>query len=352
MTTTNLHHADQIIAALPYLIGFAPTDSLVALTIRDTREVGPVIRVDLPRPADHWPMAEHLAEILTAHRVEDALLIVVGGREPLHDKPFVHAVTQTLVESGVSVEHAFWTRAVEAGQPWLSYESPDFTGTVADPDSSALAAQFTVQGVVVYPSREAMADSLAADPDADLDRRAALIDELAAHHADDAVADKLALVHQVIEDFDGPPTRDSRLLSTVAPPGPAHTTDPAPTDPDLDDTRLARLAIALSDPEVREACMSIPLGSRDRPAARLWTRLTRSLPAPERAEAAFHLAVGAYLRGDGVYARVALGVALAADPRHSLAALLDSAAHHGIPPTDLRDLIAQVQVKSTQARPG
>ncbi|MBM7776343.1 AcrR family transcriptional regulator [Actinokineospora baliensis] len=350
MTTTNLHHADQIIAALPYLIGFAPTDSLVALTIRETREIGPVIRLDLPRPPDRLPMAEHLAEILAAHRVEDALLIVVGGREPLHDKPFVTTVRQTLVESGVTVEHAFWTRSVEAGQPWLSYDDPEFTGTVADPDTTALAAQFTVEGVVVYPSREAMADSLAADPEPDLDRRAALIDDLATEYA--TVADKLALIHQVIEEFDSPPTRDSRLMSTVAPPPRGHPTDPAPTDPDLDDTRLAHLAIALSDPEVREACLAIPLGARDRPAARLWTRLTRALPAPERAEPAFHLAVTAYLHGDGVYARVALGVALEADPRHSLAALLDSAAHHGIPPTDLRDLIAQVQAKSARASPG
>ncbi|GLW91491.1 DUF4192 domain-containing protein [Actinokineospora globicatena] len=341
MTITNLRHTDQVIAALPYLIGFAPTDSLVALTIRDAGEVGPVIRVDLPAPPGRVPMATHLADIITGYHVRVALLIVVGGGERRHDPAFVEAVTRALVEVGVSVEHAFWTRSVEAGEPWLSYRDPGLTGAVADPASSAIAAQFTVQGIVVYSSRADMAASLAADPEGDLDRRAALID--AAVAADKSTtAEKLDLVHKVIDEFDASPVRGRG----------ARVADPSPTDPDLDDTRLAQLAIALSDPHVREACMAIPLGTRDRSAARLWTRLTRALPAPERAEAAFQLAVSRYLRGDGVYARVALGIALAANPRHSLAALVDSAAQHGIPPTELRTLIAEAQAKSARPRPG
>ncbi|SES48580.1 DUF4192 domain-containing protein [Actinokineospora terrae] len=332
MTTTTLRHTDQIIAALPYLIGFAPTESLVALTIRDSGEVGPVIRVDLPGPRGRVPMAGHLAEIITGHQVAVALLVVVGGgREPLPHAPFVVAVTEALADVGVRVEHAFWTRAVEAGSQWLSYTSPELSGTVADPDSSAVAAQFTVQGVVVYASREDMADTLAADPEDDLDRRASLIDAIATADGS-TTAEKVALVHSVVEQF--------AIRSPAVRP---HPTDRAPTDPDLDDSTLAQLAVALSDPQVREACLSIALGSRDRAAARLWTRLTRALPAPERAEPAVHLAVSTYLRGDGVYARVALALALAANPRHSLAALLDSAAHHGIPPDDLRTLIADAR---------
>ncbi|WP_035303116.1 DUF4192 domain-containing protein [Actinokineospora inagensis] len=328
MATTNLHHADQIIAALPYLIGFAPADCLVALTIRDTTEIGPLVRVDLPSPENQQAMADHLADILVGHNLAAAVLVVVGGGEPLGHRFFVDTVTDALVGVGISVEHTLWTATVAVGEPWRSYTDPEQAGTVADPTTSALAAQFTVQGVVPYSSREAMAASLGSDPPEDLARRGELIRARAAVE-EAGVPEKVARVLAVVDRFAG-----------------------EQADPELTEDDVVGLAVALVDPAVREACLEIPLTARDRGAARLWTRLARVLPGPWRAEPAFHVAMSAYLQGDGVFARVALGVALEAEPEHRLAALLDSAAHHGVPPGEVRVIIDEVRGKGTPVEGG
>lgn len=106
----------------------------------------------------------------------------------------------------------------------------------------------------------------------------------------------------------------------------------------LADSEVAELAVALSDPVVRDACLAtaIPAYSPLAAAAfHLWCALTRALPAPERAEAAVLAAWTAYVRGDGATVQIALRTALDADPEHRLSRLLLQAIAHGIAPEDL-----------------
>src|SRR5690606_20177596 len=94
----------------------------------------------------------------------------------------------------------------------------------------------------------------------------------------------------------------------------------------LSDEQIAELGIALSDGKIRDACLataSPPNTPLAHQAARLWQCLARALPDPERAEAACLAAFAAYQAGDGTLARIALDVALQANPSHVLAGLLD-----------------------------
>ena len=67
----------------------------------------------------------------------------------------------------------------------------------------------------------------------------------------------------------------------------------------MPDTEIVALARALAVPEVRDASLGFAAGARSRQAEHLWLELTRSCPAPERAEPACLLAFYAYQRGDG-----------------------------------------------------
>jgi hypothetical protein len=110
--------------------------------------------------------------------------------------------------------------------------------------------------------------------------------------------------------------------------------------PELDDERIVRLTVALGRPRIRDTCLTLSITDRAVAIERLWTVLTRAVPAPERAEPAFLLALCAYLRGSAVLAGMSLEVALDADPNHPLASLLRDALDGGTPPGEVRRMVA------------
>ncbi|PPK62204.1 DUF4192 domain-containing protein [Actinokineospora auranticolor] len=352
--TTNLHQAADLIAAIPYLLGYHPDNSVIALTLRGPGPVpslGPVIRADLPAPPDYEAGAAHLAMVAVEHDVGAAILVVVGrGGEPLPHREFADMARAELAASGITVPRALWTASVKAGEPWRCYDDLD-GGVVPDPDCSEIAAQYTVAGVVKYPSRQAMADTLAPDPAADLERRAEMIDQLLSEELDDPTSDEdlFSHVESAVDAFHETAVSStldglSRGARSQAPHSPDY------REPGLSDERIARLALALGREGVRDRCLAFAMTAKDAAAARLWTRMVRAVPEPERAEPACLLAVSAYLAGNGILAHIALEISSTAQPGHVLSSLLVSAAHHGMPPDDLRTLIEGVVVNLDDVR--
>jgi hypothetical protein len=206
--------------------------------------------------------------------------------------------------------------AVEVGETWWCYEDEECTGQVGDPASSAIAAFHAVAGIVRYASRADMAQHLAPDREDRVAHRAQLLAERTTKQEaepDEKWAEVRAAVDTIADgDF-----------------------------PNLDDDRIVRLAEALTDPIVRDNCLPLLLTERAEAAERLWTVLTRCVPAPERAQPASLLAMHAYLRGEGVLANMALEVALDADPDHQLALLLRESIDRGVPPGRLHAMLVE-----------
>ncbi|CRK55788.1 hypothetical protein [Alloactinosynnema sp. L-07] len=326
-----LDNGGDLVAAVPHLLGFHPSESAVVVTVEpdgDTFAVGPVLRADLPASAEVVGLSAHLADTCSRHRVGRALVVIVGGPGRLSHRDFVDQLIADLNAVGVVVDHPLWVRTGAAGEMWWCYAEPECSGVVPDPDITPFAVMRAVEGAITYPTREALVASLAPDPPDILDQRARALDTLvgaevrAAIHGEcdpNALARDMALIHAAVAEF---------ASATRA-------------EPDLDEDRLVALTLALTQEDVRGECFKIVLSADADAATRLWTRLTRSAPAPERAEPACLLAIGAHLRGDGVLANAALDVALAADPGHEVAGMLKIAVQHAISPKELRHILTR-----------
>ncbi len=328
--TITLSGIGDTLAAIPHLLGFHPTDSVVLLSgTASGTPLSRTLRADLP--PDH--LIDVAAHDITASLADDdvtsALVVIVGGedavggaRETDVDRELpcarlVAALRRELDAAGATDVAAYWVPKLAADARYRSYDNPALTGVMPDPASSQLAAEFASRGYVTYGSRAELAALLAPDSEPRVARRAELIESL---HADMSAVWPLATRVAAVRDALSAAHRGTLTLS---------------------DQQLATLAIALADVEIRDACLATALPPNSDlavAAAALWAELTRALPAPERAIPACLAGYAAYMSGDGALAAIAFGVALDADPDHLLTRLLDKALRHGFPPHRLHQL--------------
>lgn len=323
LTERALHLEDlgELIAGIPSMIGFPPVDSLVLLTgsCADRLQLGTIVRVDLPEPRHGPDLVSQMCLAVTANDVVTVLPVIVGGgaADP-PDLPYrwlIELLAREMGDVGVLLVHPVWVPTVERGETWWCFENPECTGQIRDPRSAVLTAMHAVAGYITYGSREEMAANLAPDPEDQVAHRAQLLAERAAAPEQDPL-DQWRTVRRAI---------DSAAAVVEL--------------PELDDDQIVRLAEALCSPLVRDNCIAALLTDLADAADRLWTVLTRAIPAPERAEPACLLAMNAYLRGEGVLANVALETVLDADPDHEMAALLHQAIDRCMPPKDFRSML-------------
>lgn len=308
----------EFVAAVPYLLGFHPHESLVVVTLTGSEPavLGATLRVDLPDPRHYQLVVDQLVAPAEQHEARAIAVVVLGGGRPdppleLPHRDLVELIEKVMTDAGISLVHAVWADSVTEGTTWWCYDDPECTGQIPDPAASQLAAMNAVDGVVTFRSRDELAATVAPDPPEALRRRAELLDGASATGSPE---DGLRLVRDLIDEG----------LSDAA---------------DLSDRQLIDVVTALRDGTVRDTCLAMALGSKAREAERLWTALTRALPDSARVESACLLAASAYLRGDGAMAGLAVERALDADPRHLLACLLRRALDLSLPPEQIRALI-------------
>ncbi len=309
--------AGDLYAAIPHLMGFHPADSLVVLVLKD-HLISMTMRVDLPRPRHRGFLAAQLEMPLLEQGATDVILVIMCAPsehmpEELPHEPLVTTLMHELGGVGIDVVEAVWLPSCQKDARWLCYLDVDCHGTLPDPQLSAVAAASAHDGNVTFESRAALAAIAVLDPPEALERRSALLDELMTNSGELDPGIELLRVRDAInavEDRKGP----------------------------LPDSEVVALARALAVPDVRDASMGFAALPKFRLAERLWLELTRSCPAPERAEPACLLAFYAYQRGDGGLASIALDAAEDACPGHALGKLLRAALSAALPPEEMRAL--------------
>ncbi|MFB4421487.1 DUF4192 domain-containing protein [Streptomyces sp. QL37] len=343
----------ELADALPYLMGFHPNDSVVMVALHGGRgRFGGRLRLGIPREPGEWaPVADQLARSLIAgsERREsrpDAIVVFLcqdpaeGESAPQtmeRLRPLAQRLRTACGELDVPVLEAL---CISDGRYW-SYCCPDDRccppegNPLALPGTTVMAAAAAYAGVQVRGSLRDMEarlvpwDSAAAqEQERALDSAGAVMVSriLDADGRGDVARETLALARDLME-----------RLGSTPPSGPAWTDggDDALIAPD----EAAAVILGLQDRETRDRAAEWMEGPEAGTALRLWRALARRCVGPYVEHAAAPLTLAGWVSwstGDEAGARVALGLALRADPDYTFAQLLHQACNQGLDPETLR----------------
>jgi hypothetical protein len=295
----------SLIAAVPYLLGFEPTDSLVLIGMRDG-QVSVSARLDLDDLDRPNAVADVMAVLAVRAECTEVVAVTYGQRtEP-------ELITSNAAANGLQLrEHL----RVSDGRYWL-LTCPIEQCCPADgtpiPTDHAVAAEFVGHGAGKAPSREDLEAILT--PVSDTDRLVPLLQDAA----------------------------QDTVNHTLAGRGKSHTTSAkralfAATrreDRRWSDDETARHAEALTSMEIRDAVwLAIDNGRLD--GRDLFLHLARNLPQTHRAPALFLFAWKTWRAGNGALASMAVERALQADPHYTAAHLLTNALTTGVNPQQM-----------------
>ena len=345
MTTIHLSGPADMLAVLPYQLGFHPRDCLVIVSLHGAR-MGLVQRIDLP-PPEH--VADAVAAMIVPLRQDNPRSVLLIGFEEREgeSRAMLEEMTGACRADGVEVAE----RMVVRRGRWFA---PDCPLSCCPPDGLLLpapgevpaVAEFVGRGICPLPDRSALAARLEASSPllgravaAEADKRLAIRQE-ATDAGQSALegcrASELELWSMVLrDDDDAEPiqtlaSRDLGLLAVSL------------TDVDLRDGLIAwlcpdtmprelidpRLLAALSQALPGPLWLDRDIGDVQQVMAleRIQRRLCEvcsALPDVWAVSALTVLASFAWWRGDGALAHIALDRALRADPHHRLALLLE-----------------------------
>jgi hypothetical protein len=344
-------------AMLPYLLGFYPDDSLVAIGLAgpQLQQTG-AIRLDIPDDPTLWSaVATDFARLLVElseqrDRRPDAVLLYLC-RDPGPDGPSVVTTLRPLADHllrafrglDVSVKESL---CISSGR-WWSFLcadpaccSPHGTPVYSSQEPRAVVAAATYAGIAPRGSRRAIAAGLApiGPPDADVYREA--LDQQTAMACDRLMADPLGAARAV--------AATAGLLDEAMAASRAGVLR-------LHPERSARLIVGLLDKVTRDRAAEYAEPDELAAAQRLWRYLARRCVPPYAEYAKVPLTLlawTAWLAKDTATARVALGKALGLDPDYTLAALLYDSLNTGLAPEGLLGIVRGERARRAGATDG
>lgn len=351
----------DMVDALPFLLGFFPSDSIVALGLQGPRRrQGGTVRIDIPA-AEIWPeAAEEVARFLVAlsahrDRSPDAVILYLcrdpaaeqDGRAVFEElRPLAGLLTAAFDSAGIPVQDAL---CVSQGR-WWSYTCDNAScctveGTPVDRPGStpAVAAAAAYAGIRVRGSLKELHQEL---------------EPVTAPSAEDQLQAFEDAIPALVEELHRPGGREEVRERTTVLVDAAVARFRAGAQ-EVSPDEAARLVLGLQDRVARDRAAEWLDPPDVEHAQRLWRFLARRCAAPFDNQAAAPLSLlgwTAWVTGDHVTARVALGRALAADPDYTFAQLLYEAVNAGADPEELcgtlRDERRSRQRHRSGRRPG
>ncbi|GAA3006504.1 hypothetical protein JCM13580A_15630 [Streptomyces drozdowiczii] len=343
----------ELADALPYLMGFHPNDSVVMVALHGGRgRFGGRLRLGIPQSAQEWPAtADQLAECLikgSERRGErpDAIVLFLcqdpvdgetGNRTMERLRPFAQRLRTACGALDVPVLEALCI----SGNRFWSYVCPDARccpaegNPLAMPGTSVMAAAATYAGIQVRGSLREMEARLAPLTRTSDDAQLRALDS-----AGSAMVPLLFDQERRKEVGAATLKLARRLMDRLG-----HAPPATPSLADINDDRLitdeeaASVILGLQDRETRDKAAEWMEGVDAVAALRLWRALARRCVGPYEEHAAAPLTLAGWVSwstGDEPAARVALGLALRADPHYTFAQLLHEACNQGLDPETLR----------------
>jgi hypothetical protein len=313
---TPLRSLGDLLAVVPYLLGFHPADSAVLLGLR-TKKIIFQVRGDLPPPADVPEFVAYYAELLVRQHAGAAVVLGYGAG-PLVT-PVVLALQAAVEARGITVLDAL---RVADGRYW-SYlcDEPACCppeGSPYDVANHPLALAAVVDGYVALPTRKALERRFAP-----VAGRARVAMDEATRRAGDRLA---ALVERS-------PGNAGAVVCTAGTAAVDAAVIRQRNGGRLTDDEVAWLTAVLVHPPVRDHAWE-SVGGDLGVHIGLWTDvLRRGDPALAAAPGSL-LAFAAWRAGEGVIATIALDRALAIDPGYDMALLVARALAGGLSPAE------------------
>lgn len=314
----------DIVAAVPHLLGFEPTESLVAVALSEPRDrMSFSLRIDLPEGVDEIPeFADYVAAALKRAEATSALLCVFTDAEPGdRGMPWQELVDTVAEAAEMPMRDAV---LVGAERIW-SYLCADPgccppEGRVRDTSTrgaTTLAAAHALLGNAVLPSRDDLVATVAPLGGVTAESMDQAMDRAFARYGDKGrqrfAKEVRATAASVLERYAEPPAQ-------------------------LDHDEAATLIIGLLNVELRDELLG--RACHDHAAMRgLFTDLVRLATPPFDAPTCTVFAALAYLDGDGVLATTALERALDTHPDYNLARMFLELLQGQVPPTFFREAL-------------
>jgi hypothetical protein len=326
MTTLTSPH--DLLAAIPFLIGYHPENSLVLVALKDDN-VGMAMRVDMPTD-----IAPESYDLLASHfqrEAADAALIVAYVDSENDPEAVLINTSAALLRAGISIKESL---IVSDGRyrSMLCHDSeccPPLGSPIPDIDSSRIAAEHVIAGhPMPFANVSGLVQSIAALPSAMQESWQSEVRAFWIESDSESLLDLQRDGATAVIDLAG-----EYALGRGA-----------------EDRELAARVIGrISDIQVRDYA----LGSHNDETAdaywQMWRELLLIAPRGFVAPIASIFAALAYERGEGALAHKALDRALADDERYSLALLLRRVFTAGWPPQSFSAMRAQLHPKVVAA---
>lgn len=297
-TTFTARGPADLIAVVPYLLGFHPQESVVLMTfgVEETFHA----RVDLPADEDgQAAVADLLTGVVVRHGVHRVALLVYTD-DAWAAATFHDAVVPVMVRSDVEV-----VDVLRVGpERFHSACDPGDPGTPYDLRAHPFTAERVVEGTVVHRSRAELAATL--DPVGPDDVAAVEAAARAAAGRRPDVAGDAAWVRRTLV---------------------AHLGDGA-----LSVDEAGRLLVLVDDDVLRDIAWAEMTREDARRHLELWRALVRRCPAPLLPAPATLLAFAAWLDGNGALAWCALDRVAAVDPAYPMAGFVGTLLEQAVPP--------------------
>jgi hypothetical protein len=301
MPTITIRTHQDAIAAVPHLLGFHPTESLVLMPFSPEL---PVVRVDIPTtPKDRDALWEQsLQDALGTHALRADGRARMGAICFTQDRDNAEATGQDIArrlgDIGIGVPVRLWTN----GFVWSEFNTGD-SGCCSQEAADRMAATGVVAGRVrPAASREAMAATLIGD------RRPVATQLDQAYATADTPAAEREWALQRLEEFLDDGTR-------------------------LTDHDAARLLVAVQTTSTRDALWEEMALENSAAHQALWVDMTRRAPDEVRAPAASLAAFASWLSGDGAKAWCALDE-VPTGQNYPMAAIVAGALDGALPPSE------------------
>jgi len=320
-----LTSAHDLVTAVPFLIGFHPTNSLVLIAVKDGA-IGLAMRIDLPSHIDSDEI-DLLAHHFIRDQAQAALLVAYMPQERSDGDSLLISLGAGLIRNGIEILESL----LITGGRYRSIICRDGTCCPAAGkalpaiEDSAIAAEHVVAGIPMpYGDNSELIDSIAADSQS-LSKE--WISDVSGYRVDEDSPEI------------GPLRRDGveamlLLLDEFR-------IGRGPTDQRL----VARVIGRMSDVQVRDYAMGVHQEDNYDLYFAMWRELLRLSPVGSVAPIACIVAAMAYENGDGALAQRALDRAISDNASYPLAALLRRVFNAGWPPQSFAQMRSELHPK-------